>query len=252
MLIRTYQSLHFPIFLPDCTVRRTLKNGLTTEEANAIGLSNGSELQVWAGPGSCWTLRFWKPFHCLSNAYTHHGKPLPSRLALNSPQLRGVDLIIMRLVHTRLDTSASWRKWLKGRMTCYYFLWAGNHREQKQCAAFKPLQLCYCWKKQNTDALPSKGLIAIIVQTWYCKQTHAHLKSCICFDLHGLTWIQRPRSVVQAHRTPVLLGFRVNPAAFVTFSIERHFIYWIDGFILIYTTVIVFVFLFILLKKVLK
>lgn len=29
-----------------CTVRRTLKNGLTTEEANALGLSSGSEMQV--------------------------------------------------------------------------------------------------------------------------------------------------------------------------------------------------------------
>lgn len=36
-------TLNFPLV---CTVRRTLRNGLTTEEANALGLSNGSEMQV--------------------------------------------------------------------------------------------------------------------------------------------------------------------------------------------------------------
>ncbi|KAF3839875.1 hypothetical protein F7725_018592 [Dissostichus mawsoni] len=31
------------------SLRRTLKNGLTTEEANALGLSSGSEMQHWSG-----------------------------------------------------------------------------------------------------------------------------------------------------------------------------------------------------------
>lgn len=32
--------------VPPVPVRRTLKNGLTPEEANALGLSSGSEMQV--------------------------------------------------------------------------------------------------------------------------------------------------------------------------------------------------------------
>lgn len=51
----TASQTFFPLclFLPSLpvgTVRRTLKNGLTTEEANALGLSSGSEMQVWSGP----------------------------------------------------------------------------------------------------------------------------------------------------------------------------------------------------------
>lgn len=34
-------------FLSPRTVRRTLKNGLTAEEAQALGLASGSEMQVW-------------------------------------------------------------------------------------------------------------------------------------------------------------------------------------------------------------
>lgn len=81
----TYQSLslslHFLfISLPVCTVRRTLKNGLTTEEANALGLSSGSEMQVWAGHKDVW-----KPFHCPLNAHAQTGNPLHSGLALKMP-----------------------------------------------------------------------------------------------------------------------------------------------------------------------
>lgn len=127
---------HVPfICLPVCTVRRTLKNGLTTEEANALGLSSGSEMQVWAGHKDVW-----KPFHCPSNAYTQPGNPLHSGLALKSPPhppaLMSWPHLYAFGLH-QLDTSASWREWIKGGTR--FYSWADGRREQKQSAAVKPL-----------------------------------------------------------------------------------------------------------------
>lgn len=42
----TFSEWTSPVFSPG-TVRRTLKNGLTVEEAQALGLASGSEMQVW-------------------------------------------------------------------------------------------------------------------------------------------------------------------------------------------------------------
>lgn len=113
----------YVLFFSCHIVRRTLKNGLTTEEANALGLSSGSEMQVWAGTGSHRTLRRLEalslPLHCLH----------PSGLALKSPQLWWVDLIFMHLVYTGLTQVLPEESGYKAERDFIH----------KQSAAFKPL-----------------------------------------------------------------------------------------------------------------
>lgn len=152
--------------LPVGTVRRTLKNGLTTEEANALGFSSGSEMQVWSGPKD--TLKL-----------------LPCPKWQPSP-LRPV---VMSWAH--LFFFFVW--FVSGLLKRVEFIYElTGQGQQKGSAAF---DFYFCWI--NVDDPHSQGLITVILQKRLCKQntnakiyfvTLGNVSSCqvVCFGLSGL------------------------------------------------------------------
>lgn len=144
------------------TVRRTLKSGLTSEEANALGLSGSPEMQVWAEPRD-----IWKPFHCPSSTSTRPGNPPHSSLAVNPPpspfQLRWVDLVSLCLVRTSLTLPGE-SEWQVEHSFYSWAGWVGTQALHSNHYASLSADNCR-W---------SHGSITII-WTWNCKDPRVSL-----------------------------------------------------------------------------